>query len=102
VREIILLLRNYHSDTSAVAKHLAWPEAKVRAAVHYGEAFPDETEAAFPKIPLSILQHSNARCRRPQGFLPRAQENLVMLKLLLDDTFRPKWHTDFAGVMARW
>ena len=26
----------------AVAKHLRWPEAKVRAAVNYAEAFPEE------------------------------------------------------------
>jgi hypothetical protein len=47
VWEVIVLLRSYKSDASAVAKHLAWPEAKVRAAVHYGEAFPDEIEAAL-------------------------------------------------------
>jgi len=47
VCEVIVLLRSYKSDASAVAKHLAWPEAKVRAAVHYGEAFPDEIEAAL-------------------------------------------------------
>jgi hypothetical protein len=47
VWEVILLLRSYNSDASAVAKHLAWPEAKVRAAVHYGEAFPDEIEPAL-------------------------------------------------------
>ncbi|HEY4054585.1 MAG TPA: hypothetical protein VGL74_12615 [Terriglobales bacterium] len=47
VWEVILLLRSYKSDTSAVARHLAWPEAKVRAAVHYCEAFPDEIGAAL-------------------------------------------------------
>src|SRR3954469_17192095 len=47
VWEVILLLRSYKSDASAVAKHLAWPEAKVSAAANYGEAFPDEIEAAL-------------------------------------------------------
>ena len=47
VWEIILLLRNYKADASAVAKHLAWPEAKVKAALHYGQAFPEEIEAAL-------------------------------------------------------
>ena len=47
VWEVILLLRSYRSDTAAVAKHLAWPEAKVKAALHYGQAFPKETETAL-------------------------------------------------------
>ena len=47
VWEVMLLLRHYKSDARAVAKHLAWPEAKVRAAAHYGEAFPGEIEAAL-------------------------------------------------------
>jgi len=47
VWEVILLLRSYKSDAAAVAKHLVWPEAKVRAAAYYGEAFPDEVEAAL-------------------------------------------------------
>lgn len=40
--EVIFLLRSYNGNVAAVAKHLRWPEAKVRAAVHYAEAFPEE------------------------------------------------------------
>jgi hypothetical protein len=46
VWEVILLLRSYKNDAGAVAKHLRWPEAKVRAAINYSEAFPDEIEEA--------------------------------------------------------
>ena len=30
-----------------MAKHLKWPEAKVRAALHYSEAFPEEVNDAI-------------------------------------------------------
>ena len=46
VWEIMLLVRSYKGSVSAVAKHLRWPEAKVRAAVNYAEAFPKEIEEA--------------------------------------------------------
>jgi hypothetical protein len=46
VWEVVFLLRSYNRDVSAVAKHLRWPEAKVRAAVNYAEAFPEEIGAA--------------------------------------------------------
>ncbi len=44
--EVILLLRSYKGNIAAVAKHLRWPEAKVRAAVHYAEAYPGEIDEA--------------------------------------------------------
>jgi len=46
VWEIILLVRSYKGNVPAVAKHLRWSEAKVRAAVNYAEVFPEETEKA--------------------------------------------------------
>ena len=45
VWEVLLLLRSYGGDRRAVAKHLQWPEAKVRAAANYAETFPEEIEA---------------------------------------------------------
>lgn len=42
--EVLLLLRSYNGDVMAVAKHLEWPESKVRAAVNYSEAFPEEVK----------------------------------------------------------
>lgn len=47
VWEVMLLVRSYKGDVSAVAKHLQWPEAKVQAAMNYFEAFPDEIEEAL-------------------------------------------------------
>ena len=35
VWEVMLLMRGYKSNGSAVARHLRWPPAKVLAAVHY-------------------------------------------------------------------
>jgi hypothetical protein len=47
VWEVMLLIRAYKSSTTAAAKHLKWPEAKVQAAVHYAEAFPTEIDEAL-------------------------------------------------------
>src|SRR5260370_35778290 len=38
------MVRSYKGNIAAVAKHLRWPEAKVRAAVHYAEAYPREID----------------------------------------------------------
>jgi hypothetical protein len=42
VWEVMLLVRSYRNDVSAVARHLKWPEVKVQAAVKYATAFPEE------------------------------------------------------------
>src|SRR5271154_4870942 len=42
VWEVMLLVRNYQDDVAKVARHLRWPEAKVRAALNYAKAFPAE------------------------------------------------------------
>lgn len=47
VWEVTLLVRSYKGNVAAVAKHLKWPEAKVRAAMNYAEAFPDEIDEAL-------------------------------------------------------
>ena len=47
VWEVMLLMRSYKNKTSSVAKHLKWPEAKVKGAVNYAEAFPDEINQAI-------------------------------------------------------
>jgi hypothetical protein len=46
VWEVIVLLRGYEGNVTAVAKHLRWPEAKVRAAVNYAETYPEEINEA--------------------------------------------------------
>jgi hypothetical protein len=45
--EVMLLLRSYKGNAKDVAKHLKWPEAKVRAALNYSEAFPGEVNEAM-------------------------------------------------------
>ena len=47
VWEVMLLVRSYKKEVAAVAKHLQWPEAKVEAAINYGEAFPEEVEQSL-------------------------------------------------------
>jgi hypothetical protein len=47
VWEVMLLVRSYQADASRVARHLQWPELKVRAAINYAEAFPAEIEEAL-------------------------------------------------------
>ena len=47
VWEVALLLRSYQHDVRAVARHLRWPDAKVRAAANYAEAFPEEIATAL-------------------------------------------------------
>ena len=46
VWEVILLLRSYKGNIAAVAEHLRWPEAKVRASVNYAEVFAGEIDEA--------------------------------------------------------
>jgi uncharacterized protein (DUF433 family) len=47
VWEVMLLVQSYKADVEAVSKHLKWREAKVRAAINYAKAFPEETESAL-------------------------------------------------------
>jgi hypothetical protein len=45
--EIMLLVRSYKGNVAAVAKHLNWSETRVRAALNYAEAFPEEVAEAI-------------------------------------------------------
>jgi predicted alpha-1,6-mannanase (GH76 family) len=45
--EVIWLLRSYKGNVADAARHLQWPHAKVRAALHYSEAFPAEVNEAI-------------------------------------------------------
>ena len=47
VWEVMLLVHSYKQNVSAVAAHLKWPEVKVRAAVNYAGAFPEEINATM-------------------------------------------------------
>src|ERR1700686_4189704 len=45
--EVMLLVKGYRADVSAVGRHLKWPESKVQAAINYAKAFPEEIEGAL-------------------------------------------------------
>ena len=69
VWEVMLLVRSYKGDVPAVARHLRWPEAKVRAAVNYAEVFPEEIEAA-------ISENESADFETLKRMLPQARESV--------------------------
>ena len=70
VWEILLLLREYKNDTAGVARHLRWPEAKVRAAVNYAKAYPDEVNQA-------LAEHDAVDFETLSQLLPQAGELIV-------------------------
>jgi hypothetical protein len=67
VWEIMLLIRSYEADISAVAKHLRWPEDKVQAAVNYAVAFPDEIDEA-------VAENDSADLETIRRMLPQTVE----------------------------
>jgi hypothetical protein len=67
VWEVILLVRSFKTDVQAAARHLEWPEARVRAAMHYAEAFPEE-------IAEAVEENEAVDFRALQRMLPRIEE----------------------------
>ncbi len=67
VWEVMLLVRSYKENSAAVARHLQWPEAKVRAAMNYAQAFPAEIEQA-------ISENDRVDFKTLQRLLPQADE----------------------------
>ncbi len=45
--EVMMIVRAYKGDAKKAADHLEWPEFRVKAAVHYAEAFPKEINEAL-------------------------------------------------------
>ena len=70
VWEVLLLVRGYDGDAAAAALHLHWPEAKVRAAIHYAEAFPEEIDVALAENDATDFQAL-------KRMLPKAEEFVV-------------------------
>jgi hypothetical protein len=71
VWEVALLLGAYRHDAAAVASHLGWPEAKVRAAAHYAEAFPEEVAAALADNDSVGLDALKRMLPQTEEFVPR-------------------------------
>ena len=71
VWEVVFLLRSYKGNVAAVARHLGWPEAKVRAALNYAEAFSEEIEEALAEN--ESMDFATLRRMLPQALqtLPR-------------------------------
>jgi hypothetical protein len=65
VWEVTFLLGSHRGNVAAVAKHLRWPEAKVRAAVNYAEAFPEE-------IGEAIAENDSVDFKTLKRMLPQA------------------------------
>src|SRR5580658_2668784 len=45
--EVVMIAKDYANDVPDTAKHLHWPENKVRAALNYRDAFPEEISEAL-------------------------------------------------------
>lgn len=54
VWEVAALARAYGGDVGRVAAHLEWPEMKVRAALNYAAAYPDEIAEAIEDNRLGL------------------------------------------------
>jgi len=67
VWEVMLLVRSYKGNSAAVARHLQWPEAKIRAAMNYAQAFPAEIE-------LAISENDRVDLKTLQRMLPQVSE----------------------------
>jgi len=68
VWEIMLLVRYYKGNAQAVARHLRWPEAKVKAAMNYAGAFPEEINEALAGNAATGLQALRRMLPQTVGF----------------------------------
>ena len=67
VWEVMLVAREYQNEVAKVARHLGWPEAKVRAAMNYAQAFPDEIDEA-------LAENDAVNMEALSRMLPQARE----------------------------
>jgi hypothetical protein len=73
VWEVLLLIRGYNGDVAATARHLHWPGAKVQAAMHYAEAFPEEIDEA-------LAENDATGFEALKRMLPQAEQFAVTAK----------------------
>jgi hypothetical protein len=71
VWEVMLLVQSYRANVSSVATHLKWPEAKVRAAVNYAKAFPEEIENALSENAATDFEALKHMLPQATEFVPR-------------------------------
>jgi hypothetical protein len=70
VWEVMMVARGYHNDAAAVAGHLEWQEAKVKAAFNYAAAFPAEINDA-------LAENDAMDFTSLKRMLPQAEEFIV-------------------------
>ncbi len=70
VWQVVSLLRGYGGDVRRVCAHLEWSTTKVKAAVSYANAFPDEIET-------SIQDAESCGFDRISRMLPQVEEFVV-------------------------
>ena len=66
--EVMMLARSYRGKLLDVAKHLRWPESRVRAAANYAEAFPDEIDAALAENEAASFTDLKRRLPQAEQF----------------------------------
>jgi len=71
VWEVMLLVHSYRKDVSAVAKHLKWPEVKVKAAVNYARAFPEEINEAIAENDATDFETLKRMLPQAAEFVPK-------------------------------
>jgi hypothetical protein len=71
VWEVMLLVRSYKNDLSAVAKHLKWADVTVRAAVNYAEAFPEEINEALAENEATDFEALKRMLPQAAEFVPK-------------------------------
>jgi hypothetical protein len=67
----MLLVHSYKKDVSAVARHLRWPEVKVKAAVNYAEAFPEEINEAVAENEATDFETLKRMLPQATEFVPK-------------------------------
>ena len=67
----MLLVCSYKNDLSAVAKHLKWADVKVRAAVNYAEAFPEEINEALAENEATDFEALKRMLPQAAEFVPK-------------------------------
>jgi predicted alpha-1,6-mannanase (GH76 family) len=71
VWEVMLLVRSYKKDVSAVARHLRWPEVKVQAAVNYAGAFSGEISEAMAENDATDFETLKRMLPQATDFVPK-------------------------------
>jgi hypothetical protein len=71
VWEVMLLVRSYKKDGSAVARHLKWPEGKVQAAINYAQAFPEEIRTAMAENEATGFETLKRMVPQAAEFVPK-------------------------------